>query len=117
MLANTLTLTINAIAKVLVRINQDNYSSEYFLKDTLDSWRLKIRHTKSSKGGVSLDRHNVELVHVVYATTTTVEISRKVYLVFELDPTDTMTNEVSGFCSWLIASSNAIIVSLGGSES
>lgn len=59
MLANTLTLTINAVAKVLTRINQDNYGSEYRLVTASERITLKIRHSTQTTAGVIYDQHNV----------------------------------------------------------
>jgi hypothetical protein len=117
MFSNTIVLTVNSVAKTLVKINQDSYASEYLLRDTLDSYRLKIRHTVSKRGSVSVDRHNVELVHIVYATTTAAEINRKVYLVFEQDTADVMVNEIAALAVWLQASTNAALISLANWES
>lgn len=73
MFPSTITLTVNAVAKVLNRINQDSYGSEYQLLDALDSWSLKIRHSTDSVDGDGLimKRHNVFIEHVVYPTATT----------------------------------------------
>jgi hypothetical protein len=68
----TITLTVNAVAKVLNRINQDNYGSEYSLLTATDSWNLKIRHstdTADSDGMVML-RHNIFVEHITYPTST-----------------------------------------------
>lgn len=73
MLANTLTLTVNAVDKVLARVNQDNYSSEYRLRSPTESWILKIRNSTESSNGFKYDRHNVEISHIVFATTSTPE--------------------------------------------
>jgi hypothetical protein len=65
-------VTRNAIANNLPRINNDNFQSVY-LKDTaLESLQVNIRHSnESAKAGVvALERHNFELVHTTYATTT-----------------------------------------------
>ncbi len=51
MLANTLTLTVNSVAKVLTRINQDNYGSEYRLLSATERYTLKIRHQSQKTGG------------------------------------------------------------------
>jgi hypothetical protein len=74
----TLTITVNAVAKVLNRINQDNYGSEYYLRATLDEYRVKIRHSKESPqaDGRQFDRHNIEVTHTVFATSTVPEIKR-----------------------------------------
>ncbi len=59
MLANTLTLTINSVAKVLLRINQDNYGSEYRLVSASERITLKIRHSSQRTGNSQFDQHNV----------------------------------------------------------
>lgn len=117
MFSNTVVLTVNSVAKTLTKINQDSYASEYLLRDTTEAYRLKIRHSVAKRGASSVDRHNVELTHTIYATPTTLEVVRKVYLVFELDTADTMTYEVKALADWLIASTNAAIVSLSNWES
>lgn len=73
MLGNTLTLTVNSVAKVLVRINQDNYGSEYRLVTSTERWTLKIRHSSQTSGAIKFDSHNVLVEHVVFATATEVE--------------------------------------------
>lgn len=71
MLANTLTVTINSVAKVLVRVNQSEpFSSQYQLKTATESLILKIRNTTERANGAGYDRHNVELSHLIYATST-----------------------------------------------
>lgn len=96
MFADTLTLTVNSVAKNLIRINQDGYSSEYRLKEATGEYSLNIRntgYTDKKRGEVS--RHNVEFVQTVYpvapATTPTV---RKAYLVFEDSKGDTIIDPV-----------------------
>jgi hypothetical protein len=92
MFADTLTVTINAVAKNLVRINQDGYSSEYFLRETLGEFRLKLRnssYTDKTRTGKKIDRHNVELTHTIYPVApATLSTIRKVYTVFEFDQGD-----------------------------
>lgn len=96
--ADTITITINSVAKVLSRINQDGYSSEYFLRGTLDEFRLKIRHSNYTRksDGVVIDRHNVEFVQTVYpvspATKTTI---RKAYTVLENERVDGVTEPLN----------------------
>lgn len=83
MLGDTVGITVNAVAKTLAKINQDGYSSEYYLRETLQEFRMKIRHSKDrpAADGVQVDRHNVELTQTVYATSTTPEIIRRSYTV------------------------------------
>lgn len=73
MLANTLTLTVNSVAKVLTRVNQDNYGSEYRLTTALERYILKIRNSSQKSGGVQFDAHNVLVEHTVFPTSSDVE--------------------------------------------
>lgn len=74
MLANTLTITINAVARVLVRVNQDNYGSTYLLKDATQQFTLKIRNSTEPNDGVEpVARSNMFFEHIVYSTPTTTE--------------------------------------------
>lgn len=64
MLGPTLTVTLDGsggTAKSLPLINQDGYSSEYFLDETTVQWRVKVRHSKDNvKAGTQpFDRHTV----------------------------------------------------------
>jgi hypothetical protein len=75
MFANTLTLTINAVAKVLNRINQDNYGSSYRFTsaDGQEIISLVVRHSvdtaKGNEGPIA--RHNVFIERTIAATPTT----------------------------------------------
>lgn len=117
MLANTLTLTVNGVAKVLVRINQDAYASEYRLASATDEYRMKIRHSNTTKNGVKYDRHNLEVVHTVFAAGATPEYSRKFYVVSELLPSDPDVYVANSVCNALIATSNALLAQLNAWES
>ncbi|DAD50252.1 coat protein [ssRNA phage Gerhypos.2_11] len=76
MKANTLTLTVNAVAKVLTRVNQDNFGSTYTLLSATDSWTLKFRNsTEVAKDKTLFGRHNVYVEYIVFATPTTVQKS------------------------------------------
>lgn len=68
MLANTLTVTINSVAKILVRVNQDNFGSQYQLKTATESLVLKIRNSTEKSAGYNYDRHNLEISYLIYAT-------------------------------------------------
>lgn len=35
----TITITVNGVAKALNRINQDGYTSEYYLREATMEWR------------------------------------------------------------------------------
>lgn len=70
MLGDTITITVNAVAKALKKINQDSYSSEYLLREVDGEYRLKVRHStdKGTIRGEIMDRHNVELSRTVFGT-------------------------------------------------
>lgn len=72
MFPSTITLTIATVAKVLNRVNQDSYGSEYQLNGGTESINLKIRHSNDSpdKDGLVMKRHNVFVEHVIYPTPT-----------------------------------------------
>lgn len=98
MFADPITITVNAVAKSLVKINQDSYGSEYFLREATQEFRLRIRNTTfTPKGGRITDRHNVEFTNVVYATETVASKTRKAYSVFEHERSDTDTLVAKGF--------------------
>jgi hypothetical protein len=113
MLANTLTVTINAVAKVLTRVNQDNYSSEYRLTTALESLVLKIRNTTEKSNGFTYTRHNVDLNWTIFATTTAVEQNYVASQTFKQrvgansDPT-VLVQEVAGLATLVNAQATAI---------
>jgi hypothetical protein len=123
MFADPTTVTINAVGKVLQRINQDGYSSEYLLRSSTDEHRLRLRNNSylDKKRGVMIDRHTVELTHTVFAVApATLSTIRKVYTVIENQQGDTLvdpTNVAAGLYAWLVASSNANITKLLNFES
>jgi hypothetical protein len=123
MFADPATITINAVAKPLVRINQDGYSSEYLLRSSTDEYRLKLRNTSytDKKRGVVIDRHNAELIHTVFPVApATLSTVRKTYCVIENQQGDTLTDPThvaSGLFTWLTASTNANITKLMNFES
>lgn len=87
----TLVVAYGGANKTLNRINQDNYGSEYYLREATIEYRLKIRHSKESPSkvtGKGFDRHNVELTVTVLATPTTPAIVRQAYSVFRNDGYD-----------------------------
>jgi hypothetical protein len=108
MFSDPLTITINAVAKDLIRINQDGYSSEYLLKEATGEFRLRLRNTSytdKARAGRKVERHNAELVHTVYAVApATLPTIRKVYNVFEFDVGDdaaVSAKTVAGFSDFL----------------
>jgi hypothetical protein len=110
------------VAKNLVKINQDGYSSEYLLRSATDEYRLRIRNQSRTdkKAGAVYDRHNIELVHTVFATATTPVYVRKAYVVIENQQGDTLTDPTNlavGLLTFLTASSAANITKMMNFES
>jgi len=73
MLGTTLTITMDGsggTAKVLPLINQDGYSSEYYLDEGLVTYRAKVRHSKDNVkvGSQPFDRHTVTFSRFVKPT-------------------------------------------------
>lgn len=88
--SNTLTIMIGATPKELKRINQDNYSAQYYLRESTQEFTVNVRHSRENvlKDGTRFDRHNVELVHSVFPTETTPGQERIAYAVFRNKRTD-----------------------------
>lgn len=111
-LGDTLDLVVGAVTKTLTRINGPwNGQSEYLLKESLGSYRAKVRHSKSGgKNGAPLyDRHNFEVVQTIYATETVPEYYRKFYIVSELLPTDEDVSLGDAVADLCIANSNELL--------
>lgn len=75
MLGSPQTITLDGsggTAKVLPLINQDGYSSEYFLDEGLVTYRMKVRHSRDTvKAGTQpFDRHVVTFSRFVKPTST-----------------------------------------------
>jgi hypothetical protein len=71
MLANTITVTIDSVDKVLLRIREDKDGSLYRLKDSTEQIEMRVRHSTTTRDGLVVNRHNVNWEHSVYATDTT----------------------------------------------
>jgi len=114
MFSDPLVVTINAVAKNLIRINQDGYSSEYLLREPTGEYRVRIRnstYTDKTRGGRKVERHNIELVYTIYPVAPAVfPTIRKDYRVFEQDTGDDsalMAKVVAGL-STLLTEANAV---------
>lgn len=120
MLGNTLTLPQAGGDKVLIKISEQNYTSEYLLRATLDEYRARIRHTKvgpTAARPYEADRHNFEVVHTVFQAGDVPQYERKFYFVIETKPGDTATALADAVADLMILSTNAFLVSLNGWES
>jgi hypothetical protein len=123
MFADPQTLTVNSVAKALVRVNQDGYGSTYLLRSTTDEFRLSITNSTylDKKRGVPIDRHAIELKHTVFPVApATLSTIRKTYTVIENQQGDTLVDPnyvASALYAWLTASSSANITKLMNFES
>lgn len=75
MLGTSLTITMDGsggTAKVLPLINQDGYSSEYFLDEGTVTYRARVRHSRDNvkAGTQNFDRHTVTFSRFVKPTST-----------------------------------------------
>lgn len=123
MLGSSLTLPFPAGDVVLPLINQDQYSSEYYLRTSLISYRLNVRHSTFVKSGVTYDRHNVSITKKTFATSTVPEFENTFSVTFTCLPGDLSVSLQNAVCGWLVtsadvkAASNANVVKLLGWES
>ncbi len=95
---DTITITINAVAKVLTKVKEQDYSSEYRLRTAgVDEFRLNIRHSsfKDKTSGRMIDRHSVELAQTILPVAPSeIPMTRKSYLVLENQQLDTIVDPV-----------------------
>lgn len=120
MFSDTITITINAVPKILNRINQDGYSSEYFLREATGDFRLKIRNTSytDKQRGVSVDRHNCELVQNIFpASVDLPNTVLKSYFVFEIDANYGVDTAVDTFVGHVAFLTDANMTKMGNWES
>ena len=124
MLGTTLTLTLDGsggTAKVLPLINQDGYSSEYFLDDGLVTYRAKVRHSRDSvkAGSQSYDRHSVTFTRFVKPTSTLPSSQSEVTFTVRNDPNGTISDivDVSEAMSFFMVKAGGIATKLLGWES
>lgn len=125
MLGTTLTVTMDGsggTAKVLPLINQDGYSSEYFLDEGLITYRAKVRHSRDNvKAGTQpFDRHTVTFERFVKPTSTILlgSMTRIIYTI-QTDPNGTSADiiDLSEAMSFYMVKAGAIAAKLLGWES
>ena len=91
MLGTSLVLTLDGwggTAKTLPLINQDGYSSEYYLDDGTVTYRAKVRHSRDSVkvGSQAYDRHTVTFTRYLKPTTTAVGSQSEISFTIRNDP-------------------------------
>lgn len=125
MLGTSLTMTLDGsggTAKVLPLINQDGYSSEYYLDDGLVTYRAKVRHSRDTvkAGSQSYDRHTVTFTRFVKPTTTnTLGSNTEVTFTIRTDPNGVASDiiDVSEAMSFYMVKAGGIAAKLLGWES
>lgn len=125
MLGSTLTITMNGsggTAKVLPLINQDGYSSEYYLDEGLVTYRAKVRHSRDNVklGTQPFDRHTVTFSRFVkpVAPSTLGSLSEVSYTIRN-DPTGVPADiiDVSEAMAFYMVNAGGIAAKLLGWES
>jgi hypothetical protein len=117
MLGSTFVIGFASGNKTLPLIKQDGYAAEYYLREALVSYRVRVRHSNATRDGVTYDRHNVEIVKTTFAVGAVPEFTHTCYVVIELLPGDTFLEAADALADWLIASSNANVTKIINWES
>ena len=125
MLGSTLTVTLDGsggTAKILPLINQDGYSSEYFLDESLVTYRAKVRHSKDSvkAGTQAFDRHTVTFQRFLKPTTTYPSgLLTEVIYTIRTSPVETQSDviDLSEAMSFYMVKAGGIAAKLLGWES
>lgn len=124
MLGTALTITLDGAggtAKVLPLVNQDGYSSEYFLDDGLITYRAKVRnsHDTVKTGTQAFDRHSVTFTRYLKPTVTAAGSLSEVSFTIRNDPNGTASDiiDVSEAMSFYMVKAGGIAAKLLGWES
>jgi len=125
MLGPTLTITLDGAggtAKVLPLVNQDGYSSEYYLDDALVTYRAKVRHSRDTvkTGTQPFDRHVVTFTRFVKPVVSGALGSQsEITFTIRNDPNGTQSDiiDVSEAMSFYMVKAGGIAAKLLGWES
>ncbi|UJQ85006.1 MAG: putative coat protein [Alehxovirus fundicola] len=125
MLGSTLVVTLDGsggTAKTLPLINQDGYSSEYFLSESLVDYRATVRHSRDNvkAGTQAFDRHTVTFEKYVKPTTTyPLGLRSQIIYTIRLDPQETASDviDLSEAMSFYMVKAGGIASKLLGWES
>ncbi len=121
MFADPITITINGVAKVLAKIRQDGYSSEYALRSATETVNLNLRNFAprlDKKRGVNVIRHNAELIYTILPVApSTISVVRKVYTTFEHQEGDTLLDPAYAVLALGAFLTSANVAKLMASES
>lgn len=109
----TITITVDTgVDKILKRVNQDAYGSEYQLVDSTTKSTLKIRHSKEGSSDPSkqvMVRHNVFFEHITFPTLTLPSYTRSYTMTMrtpELSDPTVVSKIAAGVQSWLGTGTN-----------
>jgi len=125
MLGSTLTVTLDGsggTAKTLPLINQDGYSSEYFLDEGLVTYRAQVRHSRDNvkDGTQPYDRHTVTFTRFVKPTST-IPLGSNTQVIYTVrtDPNGTASDiiDLSEAMSFYMVKAGGIAAKLLGWES
>lgn len=125
MLGSTLTVTLDGsggTVKTLPLINQDGYSSEYFLDESTVQFRAKVRHSKDNvkAGTQAFDRHTVTFSRFLKPTETA-PLGRTTEIIYtiRMDPAEVSTDviDLSEAMSFYMVKAGGIAAKLIGWES
>ena len=125
MLGSTLTVTLDGsggTAKTLPLINQDGYSSEYFVDETTVWYRAKVRHSNDNvkAGTQAFARHTVTFQRFLKPTEA-VPLGRLTEVIFTIrtDPNEVASDviDLSEAMSFYMVKAGGIAAKLLGWES
>lgn len=125
MLGTTLTITLDGsggTAKILPLVNQDGYSSEYYLDEGLVTYRAKVRHSRDTvKAGTQpFDRHTVTFTKFVKPVApATLGSQSEISFTLRTDPNGTQADQIdlSEAMSFYMVKAGGIAAKLLGWES
>jgi len=124
MLGSSLVVTLDGsggTAKTLPLINQDGYSSEYYLDDGLVTYRAKVRHSSDNvkSGSQAFDRHSVTFTRYLKPTTTASGSQSEISFTIRNDPNGVASDiiDVSEAMSFYMVKAGGIAAKLLGWES
>lgn len=116
----TITIEVSTgVNKILKRVNQDNFGSEYLLVDATTKNVLKIRHSKEGSNDPSkpvMVRHNVFFEYTVFPTTELPAYVRSYTMTMrrpELSNPSAVSDIAKGVQTWLGTSTNLADLAAG----
>jgi hypothetical protein len=123
MLGNTLVLPLTAGDQTLPLIpTPPGGGTEYYLRTSLVSYRVQVRHSNVVRAGVTYDRHNVTMTRKTFVAGAVPEFDNIVSCTITCLPGDTYAELYNALCGWLESSvnvkaaTNAVIIKLLGWE-